>query len=710
MTAVNIEYWLGELADKRPQLRLEKIRQAINLAQLAGDDYLRQGLAMAEVLAEMNVDEDTLAAAIVCNTVLHAGLDLEDVSETLGNRASDLVKHVKQMEGISELAYATASHEVQHPKADNIRKMMLAIVNDIRAVLIKLAAQLILLRGAKSLNDERKRRIGQETMAIYAPLANRLGIGAMKWELEDLAFRYIQPDIYKEISSALNQRRADREQYVKELIQQLTQMLKQAGIQDIEVTGRVKHIYSIYNKMQRKDVDFKEVYDVTALRVLVPTLADCYTVLSNVHSTWEHIPEEFDDYVANPKPNGYQSIHTAVIGKNDSSFEIQIRTHTMHEEAELGVAAHWVYKEGAQGDAYEAKIAWLRQVMDWQQEVTQADEASNLQEVFADRVYVFTPQGDIMDLPQGSTVLDFAYHVHSEVGHRCRGAKVGGNIVNLTYKLQTGDAVEILTGKESHPSRDWMNPHFGFLYTSRSRAKVHSWFKKQDYDRHVEMGQEMLEKEIKRLHLKNINLSDLALQFKYKSPEEFFAGLGSGYFKIGSVTNFLQSEQKEKLPEPEIETVIQRPTGKPSAIAIEGVDNLLTNIANCCQPVPGDTIIGYITHGKGVTIHRQDCFNILRAQAEKPERLLTVSWSDTSLTNYPINLVIEAYDRHDLIKDITNVLNDEKVTLLGLNYGARKADELAFINLTIEISNLALLEQIMTKLKNLTDVTAVRRA
>ncbi len=707
MTELNIEYWLDDLAVKRPQLSLDKIRQAINLAQLASEDYLRQGLAMAEVLTELNVDEDTLAAAIVCNALLYTDLDIEDVNETLGSRASNLIKHVKQMEGISELSYAVAHHDEHHPKVDNIRKMMLAIVNDIRAVLIKLAAQLILLRSSKALDDERKRRIGQETMAIYAPLANRLGIGAMKWELEDLAFRYIQPDIYKEISTALNQRRADREQYVKELIQQLTQMLHQAGIQDIEVTGRVKHIYSIYNKMQRKDVDFKEVYDVTALRVLVPTLADCYTVLSNVHSTWEHVPEEFDDYAANPKPNGYQSIHTAVIGKHGRTFEIQIRTHVMHEDAELGVAAHWVYKEGAQGDAYEAKIAWLRQVMDWQQEVTQADEASNLQEVFADRVYVFTPQGDIMDLPQGSTGLDFAYHVHSEVGHRCRGVKVGGNIVNLTYQLQTGDAVEILTGKEPHPSRDWMNPHFGFLHTSRARGKVHSWFKKQDYDRHVEMGQEMLEKEIKRLHLKNINLTDLAHQFKYKTSEELFAGLGSGYFKIGSVTNFLQQEQKEELPEPE--AVIRRPTGKPSAIVIEGVDNLLTNIANCCQPVPGDAIIGYVTQGKGVTIHRQDCFNVLRAEAEKPERLLAVNWSDTS-TNYPINLIIEAYDRHGLIKDITNVLNDEKVSLLGLNYGARKIDDLAFINLTVEINNLALLEQIMIKLKSLADVTAVRRA
>lgn len=710
MLAVNIKYWLDELADKRPQLSLEKIRQAINLAQLASEDYLRQGLAMAEILVELNVDEATLVAAIVCNAVLHAGLDLEDISESLGARVGNLISHVKQMDGISGLAYAVSHHDDGHPKADNIRKMMLAIVNDIRAVLIKLAAQLVLLRGAKLLGDERKQRIGQETMAIYAPLANRLGIGAMKWELEDLAFRYIQPETYKEISAALNQRRADREQYVKDLIKQLTTMLHQAGLKAIEVTGRVKHIYSIYNKMQRKDVDFQELYDVTALRVLVPTVADCYTVLSNVHGAWEHIPEEFDDYIVNPKPNGYQSIHTAVIGKNGRSFEVQVRTHTMHEEAELGMAAHWVYKEGAQNADYEAKIAWLRQVMDWQQEVTQTDETSELQEVFADRVYVFTPQGDIIDLAQGATALDFAYQVHSEVGHRCRGAKVGGNIANLTHQLQTGDVVEILTGKEPRPSRDWMNPHFGFLHTSRARAKVHSWFKKQDYDRHVEMGQELLEKEIKRLHLKNLNLTDLAHQLKYKTPEELYVGLGSGYFKIGTVTNLLQREYKELEPEPEPEiAVVPKSRGKVSAIIIEGVDNLLTNIANCCQPVPGDEIIGYITQGKGVTIHRQDCFNMLRASAEKPERLLTVNWSDT-LTNYPINLIIEAFDRYGLIKDITNVLTAEKVNLIGLNCGTKREEGMAFISLTVEISNLALLEQIMTKLKQLTDVADVRRA
>lgn len=635
------------------------LQQAVTLAELAGEKYSQPGLAMAEILQPLNVDKDTLAAAIIYNSALYADLDAEDITEHLGTNVSALIQHAKQMEGISELYETVAHHEHHHPKVDVIRKMLLAMVNDVRAVLIKLAEQLVKLRAAKQLPESRQQHLAQEVRAIYAPLANRLGIGNIKWEMEDLAFRYLESASYKQISQHLNQRRVDREGYVKNLIKTLTSLLQQAGIKDMEVTGRVKHIYSIYRKMQRKNVDFAEIYDATALRVMVPTIEDCYTVLSNVHAVWQNIPEEFDDYLTNPKPNGYRSIHTAVIGPDNKNVEIQIRTYQMHEEAELGMAAHWIYKEGPQKSSdYESKIAWLRQVMDWQEEIA----TSEVEAIFADRVYVFTPKGEVIDLPQGATVLDFAYQIHSEVGHRCRGAKVSGDIVNLTYQLKTGDAIEILTGKELRPSRDWLNPHLGFLLTSRARAKVQSWFRKQDVDKNE--------------------------------------------IKTSNTANLLPKET-----EAEIALVpIKKPSGnKLTDIAIQGIDNLLTYIANCCQPVPGDAIVGYITQGKGVSIHRQDCFNILRTQAEKPERLLEVSWGAKAVSRYPINLIIEAYDRSGLIKDITNILTNETVALLGLNCGVDKKEAMAFINLTVEITNLALLEQVITKLKQLSDIVTVRR-
>ena len=648
-------------------INIELIQQAESLAKLTGENQatpygescLQQGLAMAEILNSLHVDSETLAASIVYSSAQYADLSLEDIEEHLGSNVTKLINLTKQLDGISELYEAVAHHEHHHPKIDNIRKMLLAMVDDVRAVLIKLAERLCVLRSAKILSEQSKQQLAQETMAIYAPLANRLGIWHIKWELEDLAFRYLEPQKYQEISKALSERRIDRDKYVEQMISSLTTLLEKAGVSNIEVTGRAKHIYSIYRKMQRKNIDFNEIYDATALRVIVPTIEDCYTVLSNVHATWQHIAKEFDDYIATPKANGYKSIHSAIIGPGNKSVEVQIRTFKMHEESELGVAAHWVYKEGPQKSSdYEAKIAWLRQVMDWQQEVTQTEDSlDEVHNIFADRVYVFTPNNDIIDLPRGASVLDFAYHVHSEVGHRCRGAKVNNSIVNLTYQLKTGESVEILTRKQPSPSRDWLNPHLGFVKTARAKAKINSWFRKQEDDKSL----------------------------KIKSSIEVIKPV-------------------EKIV-PKIPIISKKPTN----IEIQGVDNLLTHIANCCQPIPGDTIIGYITQGRGISIHREDCFNIVRIKKAKSERLVEVNWGTMANNRYPVNLIIEAYNRHNLIKDISNIIANENISLMGLNANVSKKDNIAYINLTVEIESLSSLDNIIMKIKQLSNVLKIKR-
>lgn len=719
---IDTDTWLNSLlaqhAHKNPQL----IHDAYNLARLygekqaafIGESCLQQGLAMAEILNSLQLDDESLAAGMIYSSVRHTDLSEQDVEEHLGANIKKLVQWTKQMDGISELYAAAERHEYYHPKIDIIRKMLLAMVNDVRAVLIKLVERLFVLRGIKIFPVDTQQKIARETMAIYAPLANRLGIGQIKWELEDLSFRCLETATYQKIAKFLNERRIDREAYVKNFIDNLKTTLQTAGIKDMQISGRVKHIYSIYKKTQRKATNLSEIYDITAVRVLLPTVEDCYTVLSHVHSKWRHIAKEFDDYIAKPKPNGYKSIHTVIIGPSNKNVEIQIRTYQMHEEAELGVAAHWVYKEGkpAADSGYEGKIAWLRQVMDWQKEVTKTeDPLAEINRIFKDRVYVFTPDGDIIDLPQGATPLDFAYHIHSEVGHRCRGAKVNDFIVTLTYPLKTGERIEIITTKQPRPSRDWINPHLGFLKTSRAKAKVRQWFKKQDYEQHVADGQDALEREFRRLGLKNININDLAGKLNYKTSDVLLAAIGRGEIKLSSITNLVQ---RETTPAPKEEFQVTLPKTaeirkKPTDVEIHGVGNLLTRIANCCRPIPGEAIIGYITRGQGVSIHRQNCGNILRVHKTNPEKLIEVSWGEKHIGKYPINLIIEAFDRPGLVKDITDVLAGERVFMTGLNCGTNKKDRTAYINLTIEIDSLELLNSISTKISQLPNVSNVRR-
>ncbi|MEI8054989.1 MAG: HD domain-containing protein [bacterium] len=569
----NIDIWLQKIASEFQPVDYDIIHRAVSLAQLTEQSYWAQSFAMAEILGNLHLDSTTLAAAILYNSVQHAELALEDVSEHFGPHVAKLIYGARQMASISEFYQAAITSTHYQHNIDNIRKMLLAMVDDIRVVLIKLAERLCALRSTAS------KQLATETMAIYAPLTHRLGIAQIKWELEDLAFSYLEPEKYHRISSALKQCFPEHDQYIKEVITQIQNVLTVTQIKNLQITGRIKHIYSIYRKMQRKSVGLEKIFDVSAIRIFVPTITDCYTALSHMHTAWQYLPDEFDDYIASPKPNGYCSIHTAVYGPQNRIVEIQIRTYDMHAQAELGIAAHWVYKEGKhQPVDYEAKIAWLRQVMDWQQEVVKSEKAlSDIRQMFNDRVYVFTPQGDILDLPQGATPIDFAYHVHSDLGHRCCGAKINGNIAPLTYTLKTGDRIEILKSKDARPSRDWLTTSLGFLHTSRARSKVFHWFKKQSQERSIPQVDELLNKE-----------KTIAAAAPLRTIKEQYT----------------------------------------SDINIHGVDNLLKHIANCCKPIPGETIIGYITQGHGVAIHRADCINALHIKKFYPERFISASWKN----------------------------------------------------------------------------------
>lgn len=631
-----------------------------------GETCFAQGLAMGEILDRLKVDSVTLAAAIIYGAKKYTELNFEDITEHLGDGVTKLVNGALQMDSVSELYRELAEKKERAHNIDNIRKMLLAMVDDIRIVLIKIAEKLYILRCAFNFSEKDRKEIAAEIAAIYAPLANRLGIVFIKKELEDLAFHCLEPEKYNEIFNALKQTKNEREKYIAEVIAAIEDILNRANIKNFKVNGRAKHIYSIYLKMQRKKVEFKNIYDVSAVRVLVPEIPDCYNVLSLIHANFAHIQSEFDDYINNPKSNGYRSIHTAVLGPENRNVEIQIRTYEMHQQSELGIAAHWMYKEGgSQRTDYEQKIAWLRQVMDWQKEVTKDSKViEQIRQIFHDSVYVFTPAGDVLELPREATPLDFAYHIHSNIGHRCIGAKVNGNIVPLTYHLKTGDRIEILTAKEGKPKRDWANVNLGFLKTSRARSKVLSWFKKEDHE----------QKEQKEKSGKSI--------------------------------------KTERAEVEAIKTVAQkmvRKTRSSRDIDIHGVDNLLTRIASCCKPIPGDGIIGYITQNSGISIHRKDCYNVTRAIKEKPERFVTVSWGKETQQKYIAKINIKASDRHGLVRDITTILADADIMVLGLNLTSDVKENLAYIDLSIEIENVAILNSILTKINNVTNVISVRR-
>lgn len=717
---IDVEAWLRQLGSKGYFQDLDLIRNACHISQLACQDHatetglscLQQGLAMADVLADLEVDQETLTAAIIFVSVHYAELSLEDVEEQLGANIAKLVKGIEKMGAIHNLTPLNKYQQNKH-QLDNVRKMLLAMVDDVRVVLIKLAERLCVLRATGQLPEAMRKQIAAEAMDIYAPLANRLGIGAIKWEMEDLAFRYLHPDDYKSIAKGLKSKRLERDKYVEGIVDILNKKIQSSGANHFAVYGRSKHIHSIYRKMTRKNVPLNEIYDATAVRVLLETTDQCYDVLGMVHSLWKQVPAEFDDYIIHSKSNGYQSLHTAVEGPEGRVFEVQIRTFQMHDLAEMGVAAHWKYKEGRaeHKESHERKIEWLRDVLAWHREmatmsgVPEAIEAEFLE----DRVYVFTPDGDVLDLPHGVTPLDFAYHVHSQIGHRCRGAKVNGSIVPLTYSLKTGDKIEILTGKEARPSRDWINPHLNYLKTPRAKAKVLHWFKMQDYDKNRLEGHEILDKELKNLGIKHDRLHDVVSSFNFKRLDDLLAALGRGDIKLGQILHRLSPVETI---EPSIQTLIKPhplPEVKGGDLKIEGVGNLLTSMARCCQPVPGDDVIGYITVGRGVSVHRQDCSNIIHSSEKQRQRFIQVSWGSSTRDHYIVDVFIKAFDRPGLLKDVTSLLSNEKAHVYALQTQSNKQENTAFMTLTVEIDGLNSLSRLLNKLEQIPNVLEARR-
>lgn len=718
---IDVNLWLHHLTAKGYLENLELIRTACMLSQLAGQEHatetgqtcLQQGLSMADLLADLEVDQETLAAAIIFENVHYAGLSIEDVEEQLGPNIAKLVRGIEKMNAMNNVNALNKDPQNKY-QIDNIRKMLLAMVDDVRVVLIKLAERLCILRTSAHLPEATRILIATEAMEIYAPLANRLGIGAIKWEMEDLAFRYLHPEEYKFIAKGLKAKRLERDNFVNNIVEQLNNQIKKSGAQHFAVYGRSKHIHSIYKKMQRKNVSLEEIYDATAVRILLDTEIQCYEVLGMVHTLWKQIPAEFDDYITNPKTNGYQSLHTAVEGPEGRVFEVQIRTFHMHDLAEMGVAAHWKYKEGGvqHKESHERKIEWLRDVLAWQKEMaTNKGVAEHVAtEFLEDRVYVFTPDGDVLDLQQGVTPLDFAYHVHSDLGHRCRGAKINGHIAPLTYQLKTGDKVEILTGKDIKPSRDWINPHLNYLKTPRAKAKVLHWFKMQAYDSNLQEGRELLEKEFKTLGCKPDKLNEVAQALHFKKVDDLYAAIGRGDMKLGQVINRLAPPESTELNVIKLIRPQQKQSeSKGSDLKIEGVGNLLTFMARCCQPVPGDEVLGYITLGRGVSIHRKDCSNIIHASEKQKQRFLQVNWGAATRDHYVVDVLIKAYDRAELLKEVTSLLSNEKAHVFALQTKSNKQENLTYISLTLEIDGLSSLSRLLTKLQQIPNVLEARR-
>ena len=682
---------------------------------------------MVGILLMLHMDIDTLRAAVLYPHVEARHLSVEQAAEDFGPGIARLLEGVIDMEAIRFLQ-SLNSGEVSDTQIDNVRRMLLAMVEDVRAVVIKLAERIACLREVKNADEETRVLVAKEITNIYAPLANRLGIGQLKWELEDLSFRYLHPDTYKQIARLLDEKRLDRERYIHCFVEDLKLALLQAGVQ-ADVYGRPKHIYSIWRKMQKKQLSFSDLYDVRAVRVITHRLQDCYAALGIVHTHWHHIPREFDDYVANPKPNGYQSIHTVVLGPEGKTVEIQIRTEQMHQDAELGIAAHWKYKEGTlpgKDSAYEERIAWLRKLLAWQEDMVESgslvDELRT--QVFEDRVYVFTPKGDVVDLPVGATPLDFAYQVHSMVGHRCIGAKVDGRIVPFTYTLQTGDQIEIITQKEPNPSRDWMNPNMGFLRTSRARAKVASWFRKLDRDKNILAGKELLEKEMERHGFQLSKeqqaqmLREVYSRYNVHEHDDLLAGLGAGDIRINQIMNFFEgklnkpsAEEEEKkllaqLEQKSQSRVQQQPKGH---IVVQGVGNLMTHIARCCQPIPGDGIIGFITQGRGISIHRDDCEQLKELMRRNPERVIEAVWGENYSGGYTLTVRITANDRSGLLRDITTIIANEKINVLGMRSRSNTKLQTADIDIDMEIYNIDALNRMLSKLNQMTDVASAKR-
>jgi len=670
---------------------------------------IEEGREIAAIVENLGLSDDLLAAARVYPLFRENLLDIKKLENSELHSISRIVVDLLQLGRFSLPADWQPGEALAVRQSEALRKMLLAVVSDVRLVLVRIAEQLCRLRHAKSAPREEQRALAIETREIYAALANRLGVWQLKWELEDLAFRYLDPDTYRSIAAALNEKRGEREQFIEQVKATLQAELERQRIK-AEISGRPKHIYSIYRKMQRKDRGLESLYDIRAVRVLVDDVKDCYAALGVVHNLWSYLPGEFDDYIANPKENDYRSLHTAVVGPEGKTVEVQIRSHAMHRQAELGVAAHWRYKEGGGSTAaFDQKIRFLRQLL----EPDEADDdllAQLRDDVFEDRVYALSPKGDVVELPAGATPLDFAYHVHTMIGHRCRGAKVNGRITPLTYKVKNGDQIEIITGGQPHPSRDWLSPKLGYLASARNRAKVRNWFRRQDRDQHLRQGREILDRELSRLHVRDVATDEIARQLKFRNTDALSLALGAGDLTSSAVATALQQlrgaqpNARDKLRKAPRQK--EKDTGP---LAISGIGDLLCNFARCCRPVPPEAIVGYITQGRGVSIHRQDCGNLLGLNQRHPERIISVAWGDTESATYPVELRLRAFDRTGLIRDISTVLADEKANVLDLSSHTDKKSMQTVMDISIEIPDLPTLSTAITRLEKLPNVTSVER-
>ena len=670
---------------------------------------IRDGRDIAAIVESLGLPPDVVAAVHVYPLIRDDYLDIKTIENSELSDLSRIIGALLRLGQFSLPPDWQPGEALAVQQSEALRKMLLAVVSDVRLVLVRIAEQLHRLRLAKSAPTPTRQALALETREIYSALANRLGVWQLKWELEDLAFRYSEPDTYADIARALKETRHDREAFIENVKTILNRELLAAGI-SAQVTGRPKHIFSIWRKMQRKERGLESLFDIRAVRVLVDDVKDCYAALGVVHNLWQYLPGEFDDYIANPKDNDYRSLHTAVIGPQGNTLEVQIRSYEMHQQAELGVAAHWRYKEGGGTPAaFDQKIRFLRQLLE------PADNDGDLldqirDDVFEDRVYAISPKGDVVELPANATPLDFAYHVHTQVGHRCRGAKINGRIVPLTYKVRNGDQIEIITGSQPRPSRDWLSPRLGYLAGGRSRAKVRNWFRQQDKDQHLRQGREVLERELSRLNVKDVSTDSIAAQLKHRDSDSLCIALGAGDITAAAVATALQQlrgfEQPKNLRRRKAPA---KDKSRPEGISVSGVGDLMSIFARCCRPVPPEPIVGYITQGRGVTIHRQDCGNFLGLNQRHPERIIEVAWGTSESARYPVDLTLRAYDRSGLIRDISTILADEGANVMDLGSHTDQDTRETVMEISVEIRDLPTLSTTITRLEQLPNVVSVRR-
>ena len=672
------------------------------------DGAIDEGEQIAAIIKPLGLPERIVAAVHAYPLFREEILTAKDLENNVLSDVSRFIIGLQQLNQFSLPDNWQPGEALAVQQSEALRKMLLAVVSDVRLVLVRIAEQLFRLREARNAPRAVQLALAMETREIYAALANRLGVWQLKWELEDLSFRYVDPDTYLGIAKALNEKRTERERFIDRVRTELDKELQADGI-NADISGRPKHIYSIWRKMQRKDRGLDSLYDIRAVRILVEDVKECYTALGTVHNLWSYIPGEFDDYIANPKENDYRSLHTAVIGPEGKTVEVQIRSHDMHDHAELGVAAHWRYKEGGQTPAaFDQKISFLRQLLE-----PAGDGADLLDQIrddfFEDRVYAVSPKGDVVELPANATPLDFAYHVHTQVGHRCRGAKINGRIVPLTHQVENGDQIEIITGSQAQPSRDWLSPKLGYLAGARARAKVRNWFRLQDRDQHIRQGREILDRELARLSVKDVATDDIARKLKQKDTEALCVSLGAGDLTSASIATALQNLRGNEMPALKSRRQTKRKKSTRDSVAVTGVGDLLCNFARCCRPVPPEPIIGYITQGRGVSIHRQDCGNFLSLNQRSPERVLETSWGESEEGSYPVDLTLHAFDRSGLIRDITSVLADEDANVMDLKSSTDKESLQVIMLLSLEIRDLPTLSTAITRLEQLPNVVSVRR-